>query len=71
MSQIILFVCPSSIKWAPTKTCGTWKLYGKCSAATALGGLPNRTMKMAHAVDIAILMFHSFFSFVLFVPLTL
>ena len=71
MSRILLFGCPSSTKWAPTKTCGTWKLYGKYSAAIALGGLANRTMKMAQALDIAILMLRSFFDFGLYVPLIL
>ena len=71
MSQILLFVCPSSTKWAPTKACGTWNIYGNYSAAIALGGLVNMTMKMAHGLDIEILTLRSFFDFGLYVPLIL
>ena len=39
------------------------KLFGRFSSTTGLGGLRNKIMKLAHALDIAISVIRSFYDF--------
>ena len=71
LSQIILFDCPLSIRWAPTRTYGIKQRYEMFSIATDLGGIMNKILKMDPGHGSATHMLRSSFAFELFNPFAL